>query len=57
MFFSSFSPRFVPLNVCDIVQATICDVAVLPEYQRRGVGRKIVRKLMQVGAAGYHVAG
>eukprot|EP00897_Mesotaenium_endlicherianum_P006501 jgi/Mesen1/587/ME000107S10827 len=27
--------------------ATICDVAVLPDYQRRGVGRKIVKRLVQ----------
>ncbi|CAI5983627.1 unnamed protein product [Closterium sp. NIES-65] len=39
--------------------ATICDVAVLPEYQQKGVGRRIVRKLIQDmqrrGPSGYAV--
>lgn len=29
-------------------QATICDVAVDPEYQKRGIGRRIVKQLVQV---------
>ncbi|CAK9855743.1 unnamed protein product [Sphagnum jensenii] len=27
--------------------ATICDVAVDPEYQKRGIGRRIVKQLVQ----------
>lgn len=30
------------------LQATICDVAVHPDYRQKGIGRKIVKKLVQV---------
>lgn len=31
-----------------IIQATICDVAVDPAYQRRGIGRRILKELVKV---------
>ncbi|CAI7854641.1 unnamed protein product [Closterium sp. NIES-54] len=53
-----FLPR--PLTYSSSIDdATICDVAVLPEYQQKGVGRRIVRKLIQDmqrrGPSGYAV--
>lgn len=31
-----------------VLQASICDVAVDPAYQHRGIGRRIVKKLVEV---------
>jgi ribosomal protein S18 acetylase RimI-like enzyme len=36
------------IGFCLLVQATICDVAVDPLYQRRGIGRRIVKELVKV---------
>eukprot|EP00245_Coleochaete_scutata_P017895 TRINITY_DN9022_c0_g1_i1.p1 TRINITY_DN9022_c0_g1~~TRINITY_DN9022_c0_g1_i1.p1 ORF type:complete len:131 (-),score=14.65 TRINITY_DN9022_c0_g1_i1:131-523(-) len=40
-------PNKIMTAMRNSISASICDVAVLPEYQRRGIGRKIVKRLAQ----------